>query len=79
MGSRNANRTPYVGLLTIVPVGSMWIARCRSCGRKSPLPTTIIVERHDPLTPIHVVGRRLRCSGCGRCGADIYCGQLPDP
>ena len=79
MGSRNSDRMPYCGMLTMVPLGSMWLAKCRSCGRKSPVPTTAILARHAIRTPIHTVGSRLRCSGCGHAGADIYCAELPDP
>ncbi len=70
---------PYVGLLKMAPIGSVWLAKCRGCGRKSLLPTTVILGRHRPLDPLHRVGSRLRCSGCGHLGADLYCGELPDP
>lgn len=79
MGSRHPDRLPIVGLLALAPVGSLWLAKCRSCGRKSPVPTAAVLARHDPRTPLHTVGHRLRCSGCNGVGADVYCAQMPDP
>lgn len=77
IGSRNSNRLPYVGLLSRPVTGSLWLAKCRSCGRKSLAPAETILDRFDPLAPLLAVGRHLRCEVCRRVGADLYLAECP--
>lgn len=79
MGSRSPDRLPQTGMLRLGRPGHVWIARCGRCGRKSLLPTEAILARFGERTPLQEATRRLRCDGCGWCGAEAYLGELPEP
>jgi hypothetical protein len=59
--------------------GHVWIAKCFSCGRKSLLPVERILERFGEHMSLPRAATRLKCEGCGRLGAAVYLGELPEP
>jgi len=44
---------------------------CDACGRCVDLDVNYLVERHGPAMPLPEIGRRSRCSACGKKGGSV--------